>query len=73
MILEYKRYFIEGRHDDSDSNWIEFQSDILEEIKEHYFKIVEENDVGQIYFVWDIINNEEIVFSNKKFDEAIQN
>ena len=37
-MSDNKRYFIEGRHDESDCEWLECESDDLEEIKKHYLE-----------------------------------
>lgn len=60
-----KRYQIKGYHDDSDSEWIEYQSDFLDKIEIQYDKLAREVDNGQIYTIWDSQTNQEIFLNFK--------
>lgn len=63
-----KRYHIKGRHDDSDSEWIEYQSDYLEKVEITWSKLMSQNkpNFGQIYSIVDTETDQEIHFNKDK-------
>lgn len=60
-----KRYQIKGRHDDSDSEWIEYQSDHLEKIELQFNKLYDNDNNGQEYQIWDTQDQIEIFVGSK--------
>jgi len=61
-----KRYQIKARHDESDSEWIEFESNSLTKVEQKMHKIYDNDLLGEAtYQMWDQKNREEISFTTK--------
>lgn len=56
-----KNYYIKGIHDESDSSWIEFESDSLKELKKYWWDVEVKDQ--EHYEMWDRKNNKEIFFN----------
>lgn len=63
LELFQERYQIKGIHPESESEWIEFTSNNLQEVKRQWW-LVEQKD-AEYYIVWDNKLGEEIIFNKQ--------
>lgn len=65
-----KRYQLKGRHDESDSEWIEFESDFFLEVQKKYDEVTDQlNEIEtalETYLIWDTVENKEVELSINK-------
>ena len=65
--VSQRRYQIKGRHDESDCEWIEYQSDWINKVQQVYGDLVaKEPDYGQTYSIWDSQEEIEVDYQSTK-------
>lgn len=65
--VSQRRYQIKGRHDESDCEWIEYQSDWIDKVQQVFSDLVaKEPDYGQTYTIWDSQEEREVEYKSSK-------
>lgn len=60
------RYFIQGTHPESDSEWLEFETNSFEELEEVFFSLGEIDGGLGFYTAYDVEENKEVEFRPTK-------